>query len=108
MNQTDLIQRIIAAEHQAQAITGEAREQYENMDKSINAEIEALRQTYGTNAEQYLREFEASEREKSAQRLKELDAHLAEKLEEMESSYAANKDLWAEMVFERIIGKAGG
>lgn len=108
MNQTDLIQKIIAAEHQAQALTESAKHQQENMESSIEAEIAALRAKYQQDAEAFLQQLEHSEQEKSAQRLQELDDRLADKLRQVESIYEATKAQWVEAIFERIVGKAGG
>ncbi len=108
MNQTDLIQNIIATEHQAQALTAQARTQVENMDASIQAEIDALREKYRADAEAYLQRLRQSEQEKSAQTLLDLDARLKAKLQQIESSYESNRDQWVQEIFERIAGKAGG
>ena len=50
MNQTDLIQKIIAAEHQANQMTEEVKEKSEHIDASVEAEIESLRKNYLDNA----------------------------------------------------------
>ena len=42
MNQSDLIQRIIGAEHQAQAMTQDAKAQQENLEVSIAEELQVL------------------------------------------------------------------
>ena len=108
MNQTDLIQKIIAAEHQANQMTEEVKEKSEHIDASVEAESESLRKNYLDNAERYLARLEKSEQEKSAVRLKELDERLETKLKQVDVIYEARKDLWVQTIFERIIGKAGG
>jgi phosphoserine phosphatase len=108
LNQTDLIQKIIATEHQAQALTEHAKQQQENMEASINSEIEALRVKYQAEAEAYLQQLMQAEHEKSAQHLQALDDRLTVKLQQVESVYAAQKDQWVQAIFERIVGKAGG
>ncbi len=107
MNQSDLIQKIIAAEHQAQALTESARNQQENMEASIDGEIRALEQRYQDHATEYLRQLEQAEQARSDKRLQELDHRLQEKLSQVESIYQAKKDEWVDAIFERIIGKAG-
>jgi phosphoserine phosphatase len=108
LNQTDLIQKIIATEHQAQALTEQAKQQQENMEASITSEIEALRAKYQEEADAYLQKLTQSEHEKSAQHLQALDDRLAAKLQQVESVYTAQKDQWVQAIFERIVGKAGG
>ncbi len=107
MNQSDLIQKIIAAEHQAQALTESARNQQENMEASIDGEIRVLEQRYQDHATEYLRQLEQAEQARSDKRLQELDHRLQEKLSQVESIYQAKKDEWVDAIFERIIGKAG-
>lgn len=107
LNQTDLIQKIIAAEHQAQALTEQAKAQHEHMEESIDAEIAELRAQYQQQADSYLKQLEQTEREKSKQYLTNLDCRLASKLEQVESIYQSRKDQWIEAIFDRIVGKAG-
>ncbi len=108
MNQTDLIQNIIAAEHQAQAMTQQAKAAHENLDASIAAEIDALQKKYQADADAYLQQLEQTEHENSAQYLTSLDSRLAAKLEQIETIYKEQKDQWIESIFERVVGKAGG
>lgn len=108
MNQTDLIQRIIAAEHQAQALASAAKQQQADMEKNIDAEIAEMRQQYEQKAEQYLHDLEQKEQEKSEKELDSLDKRLKEKLAQVDSIYASQKIAWIDAIFERIVGKAGG
>lgn len=107
MNQTDLIGRIIATEQQAQALTRDARREHDNLDKTIDAELETLRRQYQNEAERYLEELRQTEREKSEAYLARLDQRFCEKLSRIDSIYAAQKDAWVDAIFHRIIGKAG-
>ena len=108
LNQNDLIQKIIAAEHQAQALTENARQEQENMESGIQQEIAALRARYQAQADSYLENLKRQEQEKSAKYLSELDLRLQAKLAQIDSIYAAQKDAWIDAIFERIVGKAGG
>jgi hypothetical protein len=108
LNQNDLIQKIMAAEHQAQALTAQAKIQQDTMEDSIATEIEELRKQYEDQSQAYLRQLEQEEKEKSAQDLAVLDQRLAKKLSQVESIYESQKDQWVQAIFERIVGKAGG
>lgn len=108
MNQTDLIQRIIAAEHQAQVLASSAKQERADMEKNIDAEIAEIRKRYETNAENFLRELEQKEQDKSTKDFEALEARLQTKLSQIESIYASQKDNWINAIFERIVGKAGG
>ena len=106
LNQADLIQKIIAAEHQAQALAEHAKVQQENMEASIESEIEELRKQYQEKADAYLKQLQETQREKSAQYLETLDQRLQKKLDQVESIYQSRKDQWVEAIFDRIVGKA--
>ena len=106
LNQADLIQKKIAAEHQAQALAEHAKVQQENMEASIESEIDGLRKQYQERAEAYLQKLQETEREKSAKHLEALDQRLQKKLDQVENIYQSRKDQWVEAIFDRIVGKA--
>jgi uncharacterized protein HemX len=108
VNQNDLIQKIMAAEHQAQALTAQAKIQQDTMEDSITAEIADLRKQYEDQSQVYLQQLEQEEQKKSAKDLAALDQKLAEKLSQVEGIYESQKDQWVQSIFERIVGKAGG
>ena len=107
MNQTDLLQRILAAEHQAQALTEDAKAQSQNIDASIEAEIAALQERYEQDAEAYLQALRQQEEVRCRRQLQELDDKRDARLRQVEAIYQADKDRWAETIFQRIVGKAG-
>ena len=107
MNQSDMIQRIIAVDRQANQLTDSAKAENDNIEATIQAEIERLRTNYRENAENYLSRLEKAERLKSDARLKELDERREEKLSQVDVIYAAKKDEWVQAIFDRIVGKAG-
>jgi uncharacterized protein HemX len=78
------------------------------MEDSITAEIADLRKQYEDQSQVYLQQLEQEEQKKSAKDLAALDQKLAEKLSQVESIYESQKDQWAQSIFERIVGKAGG
>ncbi len=108
MDQNDLIQRIIATEHQAQAITQNARSEHAHMDERIDAELTALRQRYAQEEERYLEMLRQKAEAESAERLAVLEQRLQEKLSQIESIYSTQKDNWVEAIFQQIVGKDGG
>ena len=108
LDQNDLIQRIIATEHQAQAITQNARSEHAHMDERIDAELAALRQRYAREEERYLETLRQKAEAESTQRLTVLEQRLQEKLSQIESIYSTQKDNWVEAIFRQIVGKDGG
>ena len=108
LEQNDLIQRIIATEHQAQAITEHARAEHEHMDEHMESELEALRLRYQQEADNYLESLRQQAESESALRMENLAERLEKKLAQIESIYSTQKDNWVEAIFQRIVGKDGG
>lgn len=108
MQQIDLIQNVLAAEQQAQALTRDAKAQSQNIDASIEAEITRLKETYDAEAALYLENLEQSEARKREMRLQELDVRLKEKLQQVEDIYSSQREAWIESIFSRIVGKEEG
>lgn len=108
MEQNDLIQRILATERQAQAITESARSEHEHMDTRIDEELAALKLRYTQEADAYLDGLRKKAEAESSQRLSALSQRLEEKLAQIENIYSAQKEAWAENIFQRITGKDGG
>ena len=107
LNQSDMIQRIIAVERQANMLTESVKAEKDNIEATIQAEIEQLRNNYLENAENYLSRLENTENSKREARLKELDERRDEKLCQVEVIYSAKKEEWVQTIFDRIVGKAG-
>lgn len=108
LEQNDLIQRILATERQAQAITENARSEHENMDARIEEELAALKLRYTQEADAYLDGLRKKAEAEGSQRLAALSSRLEEKLAQIENIYSAQKEAWAENIFQRITGKDGG
>lgn len=108
MNQSDLVQKIILADRQAQAIAQEARRSKSNMDEQITSEISAMETQYQQEAEEHLRKLEQSQKDRAGTRIKALDRKLEKNLGQVESLYEAKKEEWVDAIVERIVGKAGG
>ena len=108
MNQSDLIQNILAVERQANELTGEASEQSALLESSIDGEIQAMQERYRMQAQTYLQNFEAAQRKQNNQALQEQDTRRMAKLRQVEAIYQAHREEWVEAIFQRIVGKAGG
>ncbi len=108
MDRTEVIRNILDMEHQAQALAQDANYRKEHLDASIEAEIDEIRTRYQREAEQYLADLEKAQEDLSTQRFQELDEHLHEKLEQVDTIFKEHKEEWVEAIFQRIVGKAGG
>lgn len=108
MDQNDLIQRIIATEHQAQAITENARFEHAHMDEHIEEELAALHARYAQEEETYLEALRQKAAADSAERISALEQRLREKLAQIESIYGAQKNNWVDAIFQQIVRKGGG
>ena len=104
MNQTDLMQNVLAVDRQAQAMTREAREREENLDASVAEEIQRLREKYTAEAEAYLAELREREQNRLNRALARQDQDLATRMERIETRYLAGRDQWAEQLFRGIVG----
>ena len=108
MHQSELIQRVLAADAQAQAIAQDAHQAQESLETSIQAEIVSMTASYEASAQAQLSELEARESAVCQQQLDLLEEKLQQKLRQVESLYASKKDQWVDTIVERIVGKAGG
>lgn len=108
MNQAELFQKVLATDRQAQAIAQDAKRAQENLDESMEAEIQAMTRDYEKAAQQELRQLQASEQETYSRQLQLLDQRLQEKLHQVDSLYAAKKEEWVDTIVSRIVGKESG
>lgn len=108
MHQSELIQRVLAADAQAQSIAQDARQAQEVLESSIQAEIASMTASYEAKSQAQLSELQARESAICQQQLDLLEQKLQQKLRQVESLYAAKKDQWVDAIVERIVGKAGG
>ncbi len=108
MNQAELFQKVLATDRQAQAIAQDAKRAQENLDESMEAEIQAMTRDYEKAAQQELQQLQASEQETYSRQLQLLDQRLQEKLHQVDSLYAAKKEEWVDTIVSRIVGKESG
>lgn len=106
MNQTDVIQKLVDTDRQAQAIARDAREARENMDAQIEAEIGAMDRRYRQEAEDYLQKLRKAQEKSAGTHLAAMDKKLEDTLHQVDQLYAAKKDDWVDAIFRRIVGKA--
>ena len=108
MNQAELFQKVLATDRQAQAIAQDAKRAQENLDESMEAEIQAMTRDYEKAAQQEIQQIQASEQETYSRQLQLLDQRLQEKLHQVDSLYAAKKEEWVDTIVSRIVGKESG
>lgn len=108
MNQSDIFQKIILADRQAQAIAQEAKSSKSNMDQQIDQEISDMETRYWQEAEDQLKRLEQTQRDRAGARISALDRKLEKTLGQVESLYEAKKEEWVDSIVERIVGKDGG
>ncbi len=107
MDQTNLIQNIMATSRQAEAIGQDARQTAEHAEERIDQEIRAMESDYQEKAEAYLKAMEEFWEKNSGEKLAALDEKLEKNLKQVESLYQAKKDIWVDSILQRILGKAG-
>lgn len=103
MEYTMLINELLAAEREANAITGEMRAQQANLDSELAAEKERILAQYMAGARERLERLEQEEQRRKEQALAVQDARLAETSERMERTYARYGDNWVETLFHQVV-----
>lgn len=104
MEYIDLVSKIIAAEHRAQAIAKAAVEQQESLDADLEREVAELRADFFRRAERRIALVEETERAAAGEDMALWDKKLEQALAEVESAYTKSKDAWVDLLFHRIVG----
>lgn len=102
---THLIDRIIAAEHQAREIAREAKAREATLDEDIAREAEALYAAHMDKARGRVAQVEASERELAAHTIAKLDRDYQAALAAVEAAYEKNRAQWVSLLVNRIVGE---
>lgn len=103
MNTSELISQILEVERRAEGISLDAVEQEQRLDEELAASVAGLQASYEAQTQAQLAELRRSSEEKTARQLEALDSSLDRKLRKMDSVYAAEKDNWCDILFDRIV-----
>lgn len=103
MEYTMLINELLAAEREANALTAEVRLQQANLDSELAAKKEDILKHYMDGARSRLERLEREEQRRKERELAAQDARLAETSERMERTYARYGDNWVETLFHQVV-----
>lgn len=106
MEYMELVSQIIAAEHSAQEIARDAEARKASLDADLARETASMREDYFARAKHRIALIEAEEAAGADADIAAWDKRLAAAMAAVESAYAKNRDTWAELLFNRIVGGA--
>ena len=104
MDYAELVNQILTAERGAKAMAEEAQERRQQLQKSLDREIDAMRQDYMARANHRLEEVRETEATASESAMQTMDQRLSHTMQRMEASYEKNKERWVDTLFTMIVG----
>ena len=108
MEHIDIINRIVDAEHRAQQITNDAKEQLIGLPEEIRDETEKMHRDLRARAQRRVEIMEQIEKEATDELLKHLDEDLKRDIDAVNAAYQTNKDEWVEKLYCMIVGRKDG
>lgn len=105
MEYVNLVSKIIAAEHRAQAIARAATEKQESLDADLQRDVARLRSDYFERAQRKIKLVEEVERSAAKKDMAAWDQRLENAMGQVEAAYSKGKDSWVDLLFHRIVGE---
>lgn len=105
MEYVDLVSKIVAAEHSAQDIAREAQEKQESLDADLKRDVTQLREDCMGRARHRIAMVEETEQAAAREDMAAWDKKLAKAMDDVESTYARNKDAWVDLLFHKVVGE---
>ena len=104
MDYAEMVKQILAAEQGAKALADEAQEKEQQLQESLDQEIDAMRQDYMARANQRLEEVRATETAAAEGKRRQMDERLDQAMQTVEAAYEKNKEQWVGTLFTMIVG----
>jgi len=101
----DIINRIIEAEQEAQKIADEAAGRKKHLNETISGDRDKIRDDYMSHAKRRIDIVRESERTACDEAIAQIEEHLKQKLEMVETTYQKNRERWISELFQSVIGK---
>ena len=105
MEYVELVNQIVAAEHSAKEIAGEAQRREAELETDLNQEIEALRTRQLEKAKKRLETLRDKESAREQESMVALDKKLSDALAAVEAARSKYQDNWVDTLFEMIVGE---
>ena len=100
----ELVNKIVAAEHSAREIAGEARKQEAQLESDLARESAALRKRCYEQADRKLAQVREETAQAERKSVAALDRKLADAMATVETARKKYQDNWVETLFEMIVG----
>ncbi len=100
----DMIDQIVAAEHNAKTLVEESRQRQEELSAGVEQEIARLREDYLQRAGHRIEVVKQLEQASAEEAIARLDEKQRQAMERVEAVYEKNRDRWADTLFTMIAG----
>lgn len=104
MEYLDMVNQIVAAEHNARALAAEGRQQQERMQAGLHQEIAGLRERYMEEARRRVQLVRETEQAAAEEEIARLDERQRQAMSRVETVYEKNRDQWVDTLFSLIAG----
>ncbi len=101
----NMIKRIIDADNEAQALEESTLKEKEELNKSIDAQINKIRAEYTAKAEETVKHNNAQEEKRANQQWEEIKNRQKSVLIKLKSDFEQNCDKWADEIVSRTLAK---
>ena len=105
MEHLDIINRIIEAEREAQKIADEAASAKKHLNETITVDKNKIRNDYISRAKRRIELVRENEKTACDEAIAQIDIHLKQKLEMVETTYSQSRERWVAELFQTIVGK---
>ena len=105
MKHVELITRIIEAEQKAQQLAGQAKDKKLHLPEELRESMASMRQTYFDRANRRIMMVREREMSHTDEKMSALEVMHKIELENMEKTFAENRDEWVEKLFSMIVGR---
>ena len=104
MRHSDMINSSVETERRARDITAQAQAQRELLDRQVEEATEEMRQRFHQQAQQRIAQAKREEEEQQKRSMQELEERLRAALDDLERKGQVNHSVWAQALFDRIVG----
>lgn len=101
----NMIKRIIDADNEAQALEESALKEKEELNKSIDAQINKIRAEYTAKAEEAVKRNNAQEEKRANRQWEEIKSRQESVLIKLKSDFEQNCDKWVDEIVSRTLAR---
>jgi hypothetical protein len=101
-DQTEIINKIVTAEHDAQNIVNKAKQALDLLAAEISGEKKKMRDLYLSDADKQIEAIKLTENQAADEAISQLDKKLEEELAAVEKLFKENRSVWVSNVFSKV------